>query len=97
MVEQGDIICCAGIEFPCVVVSRNLYNKSGSVIVCPITKNEAATLSYEISSSMVCGYVQCDNLRLLNVFKRNVQIRGHIDMKDLVNVLSRINSLFDLI
>ena len=49
MVEQGHIIKIEGIKYPALVVSRNLYNESGRVIVCPVVSEDTgATLAYPI-------------------------------------------------
>lgn len=93
MVEQGDMIIIDGIEWPCVVISKNIYNNSGHVIVCPVTKQSDATLGYEIPS----GYIQCDNLRMLDLKKRGYSVKGRISMIDLVQVLSRVTAMLALI
>lgn len=97
MVEQGEIIRVEGIEWPCVVVSKNQYNKSDHVIVCPITKQKDATLGYKVSVGNISGFVQCDNLRMFDLTKRHVLSKDRVSMFDMIQILSRVNALFDII
>jgi mRNA-degrading endonuclease toxin of MazEF toxin-antitoxin module len=93
MVEQGDILKMEGINHSALVISKNLYNTSGHVIVCPIISDDtASTLSYPIGSGM---YVQCDNLRHLDISKRRYSVKDRIPLIHMINIIDRVQSLFD--
>ena len=96
MVEQGNIISEASIRYPLLVVSKNTYNQSGCAIVCPITETNASDLGYQIDLNGHSAFVQCDNLRMLNLSQRSWRHLSDIRTVQLVNVLSRINSIFDI-
>lgn len=97
MVNQGDIVKCDGIEFPFVVVSNNIYNKSGSVLVCPIVKKNMSVLSFPINSQSIKGYAQCDNLRMINLKKRDYIIKGSVSIAELLNIIDMIAAITDIV
>lgn len=93
MVEQGDILKVNGIKNSVLVVSKNAINKSGCVIVCPILAGSApATLSYPIDTDR---YVLCDNFRQLDIESRGFSYDGRVSMAHLINILDRVQSIFD--
>ena len=93
MVEQGDILRVNGINNSVLVVSKNAINESGCVMVCPIMSGEAsATLSYPIDTDR---YVLCDNLRRLDIEPRGFSYDGRVSMAQLINLLDRVQSIFD--
>lgn len=97
MVEQGDILMCDDVKFPVVVVSKNTYNKSGKAIVCPLINDDGAVLSFCVTLNDSKKYAQCDDVRRLDLSKRFFSVVGRLGMADLLNVLNRVNSLFDFI
>ena len=93
MVEQGQIIKIDGIKYPTLVVSKNLFNESGRVIVCPVvTEAFGATLAYPIDPDR---YVLCDNLRQLDLNARFYSITDRVSLAGIINITDRIQSLFD--
>lgn len=93
MVEQGHIIKIEGIKYPALVVSRNLYNESGRVIVCPVVSEDTgATLAYPIGSDR---YVLCDNLRQFDLNSRLYSIKDRVSLAGMINITDRVQSLFD--
>ena len=93
MVEQGDILKIEGIEYMVLVVSKNRFNESGHVIVCPIISEEtSATLAFPIDQGMT---VLCDNLRQLDLKARVHSVKGRISMVQLIHIIDRIQSMFD--
>ncbi len=93
MVEQGDIIKIDGIKYPALVVSRNLFNRSGRVIVCPVISEATdATLAYPIGFDT---YVLCDNLRQLDLGSRSFSVKDRVSLAGMINIIDRVQSLFD--
>ncbi len=93
MVEQGQIIEIDGIKYPALVVSKNLFNESGRVIVCPVVpETYGATLAYPIGPDR---YVLCDNLRQLDLNVRVYSITDRVSLAGIINITDRIQSLFD--
>ena len=98
MVNQGDIITVRGIEFPVLVVSNDYYNKSGTVIACPVVKDDPnITFQVHIDTQQTAGYVCCDNMKQLNLEKRGYTARGSISVAGLLQVLDRIHSVFEFV
>lgn len=93
MVEQGDILKVNGIKNSVLVVSKNAINESGCVIVCPIVSGVAhSTLAYPIDADR---YVLCDNPRRLDIESRGYSYDGRVSMAQLINILDRVQSIFD--
>jgi mRNA-degrading endonuclease toxin of MazEF toxin-antitoxin module len=93
MVEQGDIIKIDGIKNTALVVSKNLFNESGHAILCPImTGSLPSTLSYSIDEDK---YVLCDNMRQIDIESRGYSVTGRVPLAHLINIVDRIQSLFD--
>ena len=98
MVEQGDIIRVPNIDFPLLVISRTLYNKTGKALVCPIVRNAGdATLTVEIDTASVSGFVCCDNPKRLDLASRGYSPKGRIPLAQLIVVLDMVQSLIDYI
>ncbi len=96
MVEQGDIITVRGIQFPLLVVSKNSFNRSGNVIVCPIdSKQPDISFFYHVETEMVSGYVCCDDLRLVNLDERGAFGKGRVSFAKMMAILGTIQSFFD--
>ena len=95
MVEQGEIIKIEGIKIPALVVSKNLFNESGKVIVCPVIEgSSSATLSFPIDDDR---YVLCDSIRQLDIKSRGFTQNGRIPLAQVIQITDRIQSIFDYI
>ena len=93
MVEQGDIIKIEGISQTALVVSRNLYNESGHVIVCPvITGISLTTFSFPMGED---EYVLYDNPRQFDLTSRGYTVINRISLANLIQIVDRFQSLFD--
>ena len=93
MVEQGDILKIDGIDHTVLVVSKNRFNESGTAIVCPVVSGRSeATFAYSVDEERC---VLCDNPRHLDLQRRFYSVKGHISLACLINVVDRIQSLFD--
>ena len=93
MVEQGQILKIDGIKYPALVVSKNIFNESGRVIVCPVISGAAnATLAYPIGQDR---YVLCDNLRQLDLESRPFSVKDRVSLAGMIHIADRVQSLFD--
>ena len=93
MVEQGDIIKIEDIGQTALVVSRNLYNESGHVIVCPVITDVTPTaFSFLIKAD---EYVLCDNPRHFDLSSRGYTVINRISLANLIQIVDRLQSLFD--
>ncbi|MBO4373848.1 MAG: hypothetical protein J5829_01965 [Lachnospiraceae bacterium] len=94
MVEQGEIIMIEGIRFKkAVVVSKDTYNKTGSVVVCPVAPEEPeCTLKLRISEN---EYVICDNMKVTDLNARRFHSVGSVTYPELIRICDMIQSIFD--
>lgn len=98
MVNQGDIINISEINFPVIVISKDTYNALGHVLVCPImTQAIKSPFDYEISLSTVKGHIWLDQIKNIDLGARNPFVIDHLPLVDLLQVLDRIQALFDYI
>jgi mRNA-degrading endonuclease toxin of MazEF toxin-antitoxin module len=98
MVKQGDIVTVRGIKHPMLVVSKDSYNKTGNMLVCPIVKEEPdILLKVYFETPQILGYVCCDSIRQLCWEDRGCSNKGSIPIAKLLYVLDMISSIFDFI
>lgn len=97
MVNQGDIIKLEGIQTPGVVISKDFYNESGSVILCPIIKKTVSNMCFSINYEDTKAYVQCDNVRMIDLSSRFYSVKGRIKMDELIEIIGITTSILDLI
>ena len=76
-INQGDILKIENTRFPVLVVSKDFFNKTGEIIGCPIyTHGESGALHIRINTDKVAGYVQCEQMKLLDL-NRKLPVIGH--------------------
>ncbi|MCR5268440.1 MAG: type II toxin-antitoxin system PemK/MazF family toxin [Lachnospiraceae bacterium] len=93
MVEQGDIIKIEGIDRTALVVSKNLYNECGHCIVCPVIIGPSlTTFSFPVKED---EYVLCDNPRQFDLTSRGYTVINRISLAGLIQIIDRLQSLFD--
>lgn len=97
MVKQGDVVKFDNLAFDCVVVSNDLYNSSGNAVVCPIVKNSKSILAFPVETDVIKGYVQCDNLRMMNMNKRDYLNKGSVSVIEMINIMDIVSSIMDII
>ena len=81
---------------PCIVVSVSEFNKfSDFAIVCPITstkKNSAFQIESD-QNKTVTGWIDCDQLKSLDMVARHAQKLGQASNEVLEDVLAVVDSL----
>ncbi len=93
MVEQGSILKVEGLSFPVLVISKNRFNETGHVYVCPVLEQGSqATLSHSIGDY---GFAVCDNFKRLDLGTRRHQEIGILPLSQMLPVLDRVQSIFD--
>ncbi len=98
MVTQGEVINVGGIEAPVLVISKNVYNESGAAIVCPImNKKPKDILNVHIETSVISGYVICDEFKRINWKERGAFSKGTVSPIKLFCVLDIVSALFDFV
>ena len=96
--HQGDIIKIENIKFPVVVVSKDFFNTAGSIIGCPILKTSPqSSLHIWTSAKDNEGYIQCENLKLLDMTVRGHKKTGRLPFHELMNVSDAIQGIFEYV
>lgn len=108
MPKQGDIIYLdfdpqAGHEQkgrrPAIVISNNTFNKfTKAAIVCPITNTNRGIPIHVVldSRTRTVGVIMCDQVKALDVLKRNASFVEQIPDDILVEVVNIVNSFTEI-
>jgi mRNA-degrading endonuclease toxin of MazEF toxin-antitoxin module len=96
LIEQGDIISVEGISGSLLVVSTNFFNRTESIIACPIVRDTFTDpLHIRITTSDISGTVMCEQLKMLDLQIRGYKKISRISYSDLMNIADAIQSIFD--
>ena len=97
-IHQGDILKIERIRHPVLVASKDFFNATGQIIGCPILADSIdGPLHIWISTEETEGYVQCEQLALLDLNVRGHKRIGHIKLDDKINISDAIQGIFDYI
>ncbi len=98
MVEQGDIIKIEGVRDLALVISKNYYNESGKVFLCPIYEKDLGTaFSMEMELNDTKFYVCCDAVKQMDIDAREYTKMGHLHLGKLIQVINLTQSIMDYI
>ena len=98
MVHQGDILKVEKIKNPVLVVSKDFFNETGEIIGCPIFDyNIGSPLHIAIATENRKGYVQCENLGMLDLNMRGFSVIDRISINDVMDITDTIQGIFDYI
>ena len=94
--EQGDLLKLTGMTFPVLVVSSNLFNESGTAVVCPVQKNAVpGPLHIELKDCPVEGYVMCEYMKLVDLRVRRFSRISSARDFDIMNISDAVMGIFD--
>lgn len=94
--EQGDIITIEKMKGYFLVVSKNFFNATEQVILCPIVQNTFLDpLHIKIETDEVQGVVMCEQMRLIDLRCRGYSKVDRIHYPDIIDVTDAIQSIFD--
>ena len=94
--EQGDLLKLTGMTFPVMVVSNNLFNESGTAVVCPVQKNAVpGPLHIELNNCPVEGYVMCEYMKLVDLRVRRFSKISDTHYFDILNISDAVMGIFD--
>ena len=98
MIEQGDIIKIENIKGNVLVVSKNFFNKTGTIIGCLVaTDSFEDALHIRISSDKIGGVVLCEHMRLFDMNTRGYTKLGRVKYEEIIDITDAIQSIFDYI
>lgn len=85
-----------GISFPILVVSKNYFNQTEEVIVCPVcSKSTPGPLHVYVETEEISGLVECEQLRMLDLRVRGYRKKGEISMEMIMEITDVIQGIFD--
>lgn len=94
--SQGEIIKVENIKYPLLVVSKDFFNTSGEVVVCPIVENTLeGPLHIYIETDKIKGYARCEDLKNLDLKARRFKKIDSISIFHLMDIVYAIQSIFD--
>ena len=95
---QGDILLIEDISLPVLVVSKDFFNKSGVIIVCPIYKQgEPGPLHIEIQTMKTKGLVHCEKMKLFDMCIRGFSKIDRIGMDKITDISDAVQGIFDYV
>ncbi len=95
-IKQGDILSVERIQNRLLVVSKNYFNQTEQVIVCPILqKSSDDPLHIEFCTPEMQGSVMCEQLKLLDLRVRGYKKVSELRMEDVMNIADAVQSIFD--
>ena len=94
-IQQGDVLKVEKIKDPVFVASKNF---SGEIIGCPILgESTESPLHIYVEMDENKGYIQCEQMKMLDLRVRGYKIIDRVKMADVINVTDAIQSIFDYI
>ena len=98
LLHQGDILKIEKINHPVLVVSKDFFNSSGEIIGCPIISNSIpGPLHIWMDTEENQGYIQCENLALLDLSVRGYKKVDRLSVSEMINVSDAIQGIFEYI
>lgn len=95
-IEQGDIITIEKIKGYFLVVSKNFFNATEQVVLCPVVRDTFPDpLHIKIETEEMQGIVMCEQMRLIDLRCRGYNKVDRIHSPDIIDVTDAIQSIFD--
>ena len=95
-IEQGDIIKIENLKGNILVVSKDFFNKTGTIIGCPIVADifEDA-LHIRVTTKEIHGVVLCEHMRLFDMNTRGYTKVGRVKYEEIIDITDTIQGIFD--
>ena len=98
LILQGDILKVEGIGFPVLTVSKDFFNQTGKVIVCPIIENaNASPLHFKLSLNKKDGFILCEQLRYLDLSIRHFKKIASLSPMERMEIADTVQCIFDYV
>ena len=73
-------------------------NETGKIIGCPIFKHsKRSSLHIAIQTDVLLGYVQCENMKLLDLNVRGFKKIGELELIDRIEISDVIQGIFEYV
>lgn len=95
--EQGDIIKVEGISKPLLVVSKDLFNKEGMAMCCPLfQKSTSHPLHISVTDLDGNAYIALvEQTKLVDISFRGYSFLSRLSYYDVMNVSDALQALFE--
>ena len=98
MISQGDILRIEGIQVPCLVVSRELFNTSEMLMICPIIdEGTESALHIPLPGVQLTGFVWVEQLRSVDISARGYSRIKHLDYRDCIQIMDVVKNIFEYV
>lgn len=95
-IPQGTVLHLPRINKDVLVLSREFFNRTGMLIVCPVIKRaEKAALNIPIEVKAYSGYAILDQLRSIDIRARHYAVSGKISFEQIQNISDAVQDIFD--
>ena len=85
-IQQGAVLKVEKIKDPVFVASKNFFNQSGEIIGCPILgESTESPLHIYVEMNENKGYIQCEQMKMLDLRVRGYKIIDRVKMADVIN------------
>ena len=96
IVHQGSILQIPAFNQKVLVLSRDYFNRTGMLIVCPVRKTAGeAALNIPVFSGNDTGYAILDQMRGIDIRARHYSLLGEISMEQMQNISDAAQDIFD--
>ena len=94
--QQGTIIRLSAMSVNLLVLSREFFNRSGMVVVCPVAKTASPdALHIPITSDNLSGTALLEQLRSIDLQARHYTIIGDIPFKQIQDISDAVQDIFN--
>lgn len=94
--EQGEILELQGRVRYVLVLSRDLFNRTGMSIVCPVVDNTFEdALHIPVQTGRVQGTALCEQIISMDLSARFYRNCGKINYMQIQNVTDAVQAIFD--
>ena len=98
MLEQGDIIKIENVKGNVLVVSKDFFNKTDTIIGCPIERDSFEdALHMRIQGDEISGVVLCEHMRLFDMNVRGYTKIDRVKYEEIIDITDAIQSIFDYV
>ena len=95
-VKQGEVIELEGGVPRALVLSKDVFNKTGLCIACPVAKRAGDdALHIPITLDAFSGVALCEHLRALDMKKRHYKTVGTLSLSQMQDVADAVQGIFD--
>ena len=95
-VKQGDIIAFADHPIKGLVLSKDIFNRTGMSILCPVANSAPEDpLHISVGIGKETYIALCEHLKSFDLKKRHYKTLGSIDYAQIQEVTDAVQGIFD--